>query len=80
MARALRHVVKIEQAMGAYERAIGISPDLTVLHWDLSHLFLLTGNFEADRKEFDIVSLNMICLPRSRGGVLQRYEKVVIPK
>ena len=44
---------KIEQAMDTYRKAIEIRPDLAGPHWNLSHVSLLTGDFEAGWKEFE---------------------------
>jgi len=51
------------------------------MYWHKPPLYNPENFFNNPENVFgDIVSLNMICLPRSRGGVLQKYEKVVVPK
>ena len=51
------------------------------MYWHKPPLYNPQNFFNNPENVFgDIVSLNMICLPRSRGGVLQKYEKVVVPK
>ena len=49
----LKEQGEIEQALDMYRKAIDIKPELTGPHWNLSHVFLLTGNFEAGWKEFE---------------------------
>lgn len=49
----LKEQGEIEQAMDTYRSAIEISPDLAGPHWNLSHVLLLTGDFEAGWKEFE---------------------------
>lgn len=44
---------EINQAMALYRKAIKIRPDLAGPHWNLSHLLLLSGDFEAGWKEFE---------------------------
>jgi len=43
----------IERATDMYRKAIEISPDLAGPHWNLSHVLLLAGDFEAGWKEFE---------------------------
>jgi len=51
------------------------------MYWHKPPLYNPQNFFNNPKNVFgDIVSLNMICLPRSRGGVLQQCEKVVVPK
>jgi FkbM family methyltransferase len=51
------------------------------MYWHKPPLYNPQNFFNNPENVFgDIVSLNMICLPRSRGGVLQKYEKIVVPK
>ena len=49
----LKEQGEIEQAMDMYRKAIEISPELVGPHWNLSHVLLLTGDFEVGWKEFE---------------------------
>lgn len=51
------------------------------MYWHKPPLYNPKNFFNNPENVFkDIVSLNMICLPRSCGGLLKKYEKVVIPE
>ncbi len=44
---------EIDDAAALYRKAIETNADLEGVHWNLSHVFLLTGRFEAGWKEFE---------------------------